>query len=95
MPQLVGRPRKPRPKKPRRAWITDISATLNRQQGKCAVPYCFAHVPILGRGRALDRDTKKILCKACSMVLGLVARDRKRLIGLVEYLDATNIKIVR
>lgn len=76
----------------RRLWLTEVQAIHKAQRGRCAVPSCFAHVPMLGRGRALDPTTKQLLCKACSIVLGIVDRDRRRLQGLISYLDRTTTK---
>ena len=86
-PKRPGRPRIANPKRPRQPWIMDIGTRISAQRGKCAVPRCFAHVPHVGRARALDVATGKVLCKSCSMILGLVGRERKRLQGLIEYLE--------
>lgn len=60
----------------------------NAQDGKCANPGCRKPISAVGRGRAIDPETNRMLCKGCSIALGILNRNQKRLRGLMEYLNA-------
>jgi hypothetical protein len=73
------------PPKARRLWLHEIVEIHRGQHGKCAA--CADQVPVAGKARALDPMTNRILCKACSVVLGIVRRDPARLGCLAIYLQ--------
>lgn len=67
------------------------------QGGKCANHGCNAVIAPIGYGRAVDRDPSTgrplaILCKACSVALGVTRRRRDILIGLLDYLNTHSQK---
>jgi len=68
--------------------LDTLGAIHNAQGGKCANPGCRKPISAVGRGRAIDVETNKMLCKGCSIALSILERNQKRLLGLMEYLNA-------
>ena len=91
----------PKQAKPRRSkrWATygpgsrayQTQLVHQAQNGRCANAGCNVLVAPVGYGRAMDRDPQTgkplgILCKACSVALGLTRRNPMVLRGLIDYL---------
>lgn len=70
--------------------VYDTQLMHRAQNGLCANHGCNAVIAPTGYGRALDRDAAgkplAILCKSCSVALGVTRRRREVLIGLLDYL---------
>jgi len=67
--------------------LDTIGMVHNNQDGRCANLACRVQVDILGRRRAFDTTLNVILCKQCSLAMGLAQHDPKRLRGLADLLE--------
>ena len=75
--------------KSRRQTISQLSVPFNLQKGKC--PICHDKVYIAGKARAYDAETNSILCKRCSIMLGMAARSTLFLRKLIDYLERARV----
>ena len=67
-----------------------LTTIYHAQNGRCANENCHLPIKIVGRTRAMDVATGKMLCKACSLALGIMARSKHRILGLVSFLEKHN-----
>jgi Recombination endonuclease VII len=75
----------PYPSKAQRLWLHEIADIHNAQRGRCDI--CSERVPVAGKARALDPLTKRILCKRCSIVIGMACRYPALLRRMADWLD--------
>jgi RNA polymerase-binding transcription factor DksA len=66
--------------------LETLGAIHNAQHGRCAS--CDSPIKAVGRGRALDQVTNKMVCQGCAIVLGITERSVPRLRQLIHYLES-------
>lgn len=69
--------------------LIDLGTIHNAQNGLCAS--CGAPIKAVGRGRALDQMTNKMVCQGCAIVLGIVDRSVPRLRSIITYLEIHHV----
>jgi hypothetical protein len=67
--------------------LEQLAAIHNAQNGLCANPGCRKKIKAVGRGRAIDVVTGKMLCKGCSIMVNIAEHNERRLTGLLTYVQ--------
>ena len=102
--KIIAEQKRTKQRAPRRATygpgsrVYETQLMHQAQGGKCANHGCNAVIAPIGYGRAVDRDPSTgrplaILCKACSVALGVTRRQVPILIGLIDYLNTHSISL--